>query len=186
MRVLFQRSLSAAPRSRDAVYPGKPNHILGLGCKIQGMRLLNTYPNSHVNTLKSQLWERLLQVIGMNAMFKLLLETSIFIRLGAAAGKKDQMQYYQLSGEFCSGYDLLLRQLQLPVLPPFPVIIQFPQRYVHLQTNQTDFLLQAPRSRILSTIRLPWWFLTGAVVVAAATVRSSRTQTRNRTEKLCF
>jgi hypothetical protein len=103
--------MTAPKGSRDAVYPGKPNHILGLGYMVQtknrdslpgcnvgpfGLRLINNYPNSHVNTLKSQLWERMLRVIGEDSMYKLLLETSIFMRVGE---EEDKRMYYQLSGE---------------------------------------------------------------------------------------
>jgi len=97
------------------VYPGKPNHILALGYAIQSSNggsgdhaechvvlgplaipLVNRYPNSHVNMLKSQIWERLLRVIGDRAMFNLLLGTCVFMRVGEEA---DRRTYYQLSGE---------------------------------------------------------------------------------------
>jgi hypothetical protein len=112
---MFKRSNSV---SKQEIYSGKPNNILCLGYKVQkgdrnsligcklgslGLPMINSYPNSHVNTLKSQLWDRLLCVIGEEAMFALLLKTSIFIPL---AGGKDRQTYYQLCGElyfsFCN------------------------------------------------------------------------------------
>ncbi|KAF8543650.1 hypothetical protein BDD12DRAFT_192287 [Trichophaea hybrida] len=84
----------------------QPNNILCLGYRIQNehnkfpvrpgalnIPVFNFYPNSHVNTLKSQLWDRLLYVIGEVAMITLLLKTCIFIPL---AGGKDKQTYYQL------------------------------------------------------------------------------------------
>lgn len=57
---------------------------------------VSNYPNSHINTLKSQQWERLLVLIGRDRMFKLLLSNSIFLPLGE---DKDKMIYYQLCGK---------------------------------------------------------------------------------------
>ncbi|KAA8900825.1 hypothetical protein FN846DRAFT_127446 [Sphaerosporella brunnea] len=111
LSILFARSVRASRGSRDAIFPGKPNNILGLGYYMVhtqnreslkggqagplGFQVVNKYPNSHVNALKSHLWERLLRVIGEGSMFKLLLDTSIFMRVGE---EQDKRMYYQLSG----------------------------------------------------------------------------------------
>lgn len=102
LHILFRRSYISAEDPRHAVFRGRPNHILCLG--FTGERRkgalfdvhVNKYPNSHVNALKSQKWDRLLQVIGEPAMVALLLETSIFVPLSSAG---DRQIYYQLSGK---------------------------------------------------------------------------------------
>lgn len=103
LHILFQRSYISAEDPRHAVFRGRPNHILCLGFTGErrkgthfGVHMVNKYPNSHVNALKSQKWDRLLQVIGEAAMVALLLETSIFVPSTSAG---DRQIYYQLSGK---------------------------------------------------------------------------------------
>lgn len=132
LNILFRQAINAPKGSLHAVYPGKPNHILSLGYAIHtpaihsaGMGvgdndraeyhvlpgaltvpLVNRYPNSHVNTLKSRVWQRLLRVVGDAAMVHLLLGTSVFVPVGG----KERGTYYQLSGERFFSFTLLLRE----------------------------------------------------------------------------
>lgn len=112
LQILFRRSFNSPKGSKAAVFPGRPNHIFALGYVVHsqsrngitgchvgplGIQLLNRYPNSHVITVKSNLWNKLLQLIGDEIMFKLLIDTCIFIPVGEERAKKT---YYQLCGKF--------------------------------------------------------------------------------------
>lgn len=111
LQILFYRSQNAPKASKLAIYPGKPNHILTQGYKLHqyhrkslpgfnpgqlGIQVINTYPNSHVNTIKGPLWGKLLLLIKEDVMLKLLLDTSVFISLGKEENKNN---YYQLCGK---------------------------------------------------------------------------------------
>lgn len=60
---------------------------------------MNYYPNTHITTLKSRLWGKVLETIGEEPMLDLLLNTSIFLQLNQE-NDVSKSNYYQLAGEF--------------------------------------------------------------------------------------
>lgn len=86
-----------------------PNHVLSFGYScvqgsrtslpgiqqgMMGLNIANEYPNSHVNTLRTPVWTRLLDMVGRECMFDLLLRRCVFMPLGP----ETKRNYYQLSG----------------------------------------------------------------------------------------
>lgn len=94
------------------MYPGKPNNILAQGYSLNnnryagpgfsvgplGIDVVNFYPNTHIGTLKSPMWARLLQIVGDEVILDLLLNTSIFPQLDGNLYDVTKANFYQLAG----------------------------------------------------------------------------------------
>lgn len=78
-------------RNRDSY----PANIIAYGYRFRGSEIISTTPNEFVQTLKSPIWQRLLELVGEAVMLEMLLNGYIFI-----AAKNNC--YYQLTGGFHS------------------------------------------------------------------------------------
>lgn len=69
-----------------------PANIITCGYRLRGSEIISSTLNTFVQTLKSPIWQRLLELVGEAVMLEMLLNGYIFI-----AAKNSC--YYQLTGD---------------------------------------------------------------------------------------